>query len=83
MWSTEFYLGSCTSVVVACKRNMQSPCALLVFLFGAASAESNTSLYFYQHIAKTGGTSWSLDLAKLGPWRHCGTSLTLTLGTLL
>ena len=39
----------------------------LVLWFGAASAVSNASLFFYQHIAKTGGTSWSKDLAALGP----------------
>jgi len=51
----------------------------LVFLLGSASAEkqgynSSQGLFFYQHIAKTGGTSWSKDLATLGPLRHCGTS---------
>ena len=43
----------------------------LVLRFGAASAVSNASLFFYQHIAKTGGTSWSKDLAALGPLKHC------------
>ena len=43
----------------------------LVLWFGAASAVSNASLFFYQHIAKTGGTSWSWDLARIGPLKHC------------
>ena len=51
----------------------------LVFWFGAASAVSNASLFFYQHIAKTGGTSWSKDLAAHGLLQHCGTARTLTL----
>jgi len=31
-------------------------------------------VFFYHHIAKTGGTSWSLDIGKLGLLKHCGTS---------
>ena len=31
-------------------------------------------LFFYQHIAKTGGTSWSDDIATTSPLRHCGNS---------
>ena len=30
--------------------------------------------FFYHHIAKTGGTSWSLDIGKLGLLKHCGIS---------
>jgi hypothetical protein len=35
-----------------------------------------TSLYFYPHIAKTGGTSWSADIARIdtSPLTHCGSS---------
>lgn len=60
----------------------------LVFLLGSSSAENARNstrghcprhrgahhLFFYQHIAKTGGTSWSKDLAALGTMCHCGTS---------
>ena len=50
----------------------------LVFVLGSASAKNASDStwvpFFYQHIAKTGGTSWSTDLAALGPLRHCGTS---------
>ena len=65
----------------------------LAFLLGSASAEkgsiphtnSSQDLFFYHHIPKTGGTSWSIDIAKLrsrgmhaaerpGPLRHCGSS---------
>jgi len=31
-------------------------------------------LYFYEHLGKTGGTSWSLDIGKLDLLKHCGTS---------
>ena len=33
-------------------------------------------LFFYQHIPKTGGTSWSIDISSLqgGPLHHCGRS---------
>ena len=31
-------------------------------------------LFFYHHIAKTAGTSWSVDIAKLGGLHHCNTS---------
>jgi len=30
-------------------------------------------LFFYHHIAKTGGTSWSDDIVQLGGLRHCVT----------
>jgi len=31
-------------------------------------------LFFYHHIAKTGGTSWGDDMVQLGGLRHCTTS---------
>ena len=31
-------------------------------------------VFFYHHIAKTAGTSWSVDIAKLGGLSHCTTS---------
>ena len=31
-------------------------------------------LFFYHHIAKTAGTSWSVDIATLGGLSHCNTS---------
>ena len=31
-------------------------------------------VFFYHHIAKTAGTSWSVDIAKVGGLSHCGTA---------
>jgi len=58
----------------------------LVFVLGSASAKNASDStwvpFFYQHIAKTGGTSWSTDLAALGLLRHCGTSHLVGSGSL-
>ena len=57
---------------------------MLSFFVGSASAEkgsiphtnSSEGLFFYHHIPKTGGSSWSIDISTLGPGplRHCGSS---------
>ena len=31
-------------------------------------------VFFYHHIAKTAGTSWSVDIATVGGLSHCGTA---------
>ena len=33
-----------------------------------------SGLFFFEHIAKTAGTSWSQDIARTGLLKHCGTS---------
>ena len=39
-----------------------------------AAALLAPGLFFYHHIAKTAGTSWSVDIARLGGLSHCNTS---------